>query len=69
MQEVRQDGIRVSVIMPGSVKTEFSGPSSHADESWKLTADDIAEVVVDLLRHPLRSLPSKIEIRPSRPLK
>jgi NAD(P)-dependent dehydrogenase (short-subunit alcohol dehydrogenase family) len=66
MQEVRADGIRVSVIMPGSVKTEFSGPNTHADDSWKLTADDVAEVVVDLLRHPARSLPSKIEMRPAK---
>ncbi len=65
MQEVRADGIRVSVVMPGSVNTEFSGPSG-AHESWKLSADDVAEVVVDLLRHPSRSLPSKIEIRPAK---
>ncbi|MEO6223497.1 MAG: SDR family oxidoreductase [Vicinamibacterales bacterium] len=67
MLEVRNDNIRVSVVMPGSVATEFSGPSNHqADESWKLTAGDIAEVVMDLLRHPSRSLPSKVEIRPAR---
>jgi NAD(P)-dependent dehydrogenase (short-subunit alcohol dehydrogenase family) len=66
MQEVRADGIRVSVIMPGSVKTDFSGPSVHADDSWKLTPDDVAQVVIDLLRHPARSLPSKVEIRPAR---
>ena len=66
MQEVRADGIRVSVIMPGSVATEFSGPSPKGDESWKLTPDDVAQVVVDLLHHPMRSLPSKIEIRPAK---
>jgi NAD(P)-dependent dehydrogenase (short-subunit alcohol dehydrogenase family) len=65
MQEVRYDNIRVSVLMPGSVATEFSGPVS--DDSWKLSPDDVAEVVVDLLRHPGRSLPSKVEIRPSQP--
>lgn len=68
MQEVRFDNIRVSVIMPGSVATEFSGPRG-ADDAWKLSGDDIAEVVVDLLKHPRRSLPSKIEIRPSQPKK
>lgn len=52
--------------MPGSVATDFSGPSENTDDSWKLTGDDIAEVVMDLLRHPKRSLPSKVEIRPSR---
>jgi 3-oxoacyl-[acyl-carrier protein] reductase len=69
MQEVRNDDIRVSVVMPGSVATEFSGEVTSDDESWKLSGDDIAEVVVDLLRHPGRSLPSKIEIRPSKPKK
>jgi NAD(P)-dependent dehydrogenase (short-subunit alcohol dehydrogenase family) len=69
MQEVRHDDIRVSVIMPGSVATEFGGPMHGDDQSWKLTGDDVAEVVVDLLRHPGRSLPSKIEIRPSKPKK
>jgi NAD(P)-dependent dehydrogenase (short-subunit alcohol dehydrogenase family) len=68
MQEVRHDGIRVSVIMPGSVATDFSGHRGE-DDSWKLTGDDVADVVVDLLRHPPRSLPSRVEIRPARPKK
>jgi len=67
MQEVRFDGIRVSVVMPGSVATEFSGP--RGDDDWKLAADDVAEVVMDLLRHPARSLPSRVEIRPAQPRK
>jgi NAD(P)-dependent dehydrogenase (short-subunit alcohol dehydrogenase family) len=67
MQEVRFDNIRVSCVMPGSVATDFDGPSGwKEDSSWKLTPDDVAEVVVDLLRHPSRSLPSKIEIRPAK---
>ena len=66
MLEVREAGIRVSVVMPGSVATDFSHPREHADVSWKLTPEDIAEVVLDLLRHPARSLPSKVEIRPSK---
>jgi 3-oxoacyl-[acyl-carrier protein] reductase len=67
MLEVRQAGIRVSVVMPGSVATGFSGPSEKTgDESWKLTPDDVAQTVMDLLRHPGRSLPSKVEIRPAR---
>jgi len=67
MQEVRYDGIRVSYVMPGSVETEFAGASGGAD--WKLTPADVARVVVDLLGHDSRSLPSRIEIRPSRPKK
>jgi NAD(P)-dependent dehydrogenase (short-subunit alcohol dehydrogenase family) len=68
MQEVRYDDIRVTVIMPGSVATDFDGMRRGA-EDWKLSPDDVAEVVMDLLRHPARSLPSKVEIRPSRPKK
>jgi NAD(P)-dependent dehydrogenase (short-subunit alcohol dehydrogenase family) len=66
MLEVRDAGIRVSVVMPGSVATGFSHPRDHTDDSWKLTPADVAEVVMDLLRHPARSLPSKVEIRPSK---
>ena len=70
MQEVRYDDIRVTVIMPGSVATEFSGPSDpDGEDAWKLSSEDVAECVMDLLRHPPRSLPSRVEIRPSRPAK
>jgi len=68
MQELRGDDIRVSVVLPGSTATGFS-TRSGGDESWRLQPDDVAEVVVDLLRHPARSLPSRVEIRPSRPKK
>jgi NAD(P)-dependent dehydrogenase (short-subunit alcohol dehydrogenase family) len=69
MQEVRHDGIKVSYIMPGSVNTEFGGDSPSDEKSWQLTPKDIARVVVDLLHHDDRSLPSRVEIRPSRPPK
>jgi 3-oxoacyl-[acyl-carrier protein] reductase len=69
MQEVRHDNIRVSYIMPGSVNTEFGGDSPGDEKSWQLTPNDIAQVVVDLLRHDDRALPSRVEIRPSRPPK
>ena len=69
MQEVRHDNIRVTVVMPGSVATEFNGRAVSAADSWKLAPGDVAQCVMDLLRHPGRSLPSKVEIRPSRPLK
>ena len=67
MQEVRYDNIRVSCIMPGSVATGFGGREVGAD--WKLAPEDVAEVVIDLLEHPARSLPSRVELRPSRPRK
>ncbi len=69
MQEVRHDNIKVSYIMPGSVNTEFGGDSPNDDKSWQLTPGDIARVVVDLLRHDVRALASRVEIRPSRPPK
>jgi 3-oxoacyl-[acyl-carrier protein] reductase len=59
----------VSAIMPGSVDTWFGGTPPDPTQSWKLTAGDIARVVVDLLSHDPRSLPSAVEIRPSRPPK
>jgi 3-oxoacyl-[acyl-carrier protein] reductase len=68
MQEVRHDNIRVSYVMPGSVATGF-GDSGASGEDWKLTADDVARVVVDLIAHDARSLPSRVELRPSRPRK
>src|SRR5712691_11581375 len=69
MQEVRHDGIKVSYIVPGSVNTEFGGDSPSDKKSWQLTPQDIARVVIDLLHHDDRALPSRVEIRPSRPPK
>ena len=73
MQEVRYDGIRVSYIMPGSVDTGFGGPNTAAGtasgSNWKIAADDVAMVVVDLLESPARTLASRIEMRPSQPKK
>jgi 3-oxoacyl-[acyl-carrier protein] reductase len=66
MQEVRHDGIRVAYVLPGSVRTEFSGRSLGNDE-WKLAPEDVAQVVVGLVAHPARSLPSRVEIRPAQP--
>jgi len=69
MQEVRHDGIKVSYIMPGSVNTEFGGDAPSDRNSWQLQPADIARVVLDLLQHDERSLPSRVEIRPSKPPK
>jgi 3-oxoacyl-[acyl-carrier protein] reductase len=77
MQEVRHDNIRVSYVLPGSVSTGFGdrGSSGEADPStalgagWKLAPEDVARVVVDLIAHDPRSLPSRVELRPSRPRK
>ncbi len=69
MQEVRFDDIRVSSVMPGSVDTSFMGRGRSATSEWKLTPGDVAQVVLDLVHHDRRSLPSRVELRPSKPRK
>jgi NADP-dependent 3-hydroxy acid dehydrogenase YdfG len=66
MQEVRYDGIRVAYVLPGSVNTGFGGLTNTKSE-WALMPEDVAEVVVDLVAHPTRSLRSRVEIRPAQP--
>jgi NAD(P)-dependent dehydrogenase (short-subunit alcohol dehydrogenase family) len=66
MQEVRYDGVRVAYVLPGSVNTGFGGLSNTKSE-WALMPDDVARVIVDLVEHPSRSLPSRVEIRPAQP--
>ena len=67
MQDVRYDGIRVSYIMPGSVATGFGGKEPDTGSDWKLSPEDVAKAVVDLLRFETRALASRIEMRPSQP--
>jgi NAD(P)-dependent dehydrogenase (short-subunit alcohol dehydrogenase family) len=66
MQEVRYDGVRVAYVLPGSVNTGFGG-LSNTKSDWALMPDDVARVIVDLVEHPSRSLPSRVEIRPAQP--
>ena len=66
MLDHRYDNIRVSYIMPGSVSTEF-GSGGGAD--WKIASEDIAEIVMSLLRMPDRTLVSRVEVRPTKPRK
>jgi 3-oxoacyl-[acyl-carrier protein] reductase len=70
MQEVRHDHIRVSYVMPGSVNTSF-GMHEEQDpaSSWKLSPEDVAQVVMSLLEMSPRALPSRVELRPSEPRK
>jgi len=67
MEEVRQHGIRVSVVAPGSVATGFSGHAPTAADSWKLSPEDVAETIFHLVTHPSRSLPSRVDLRPAQP--
>ena len=69
MQEVRYDDIRVSYVMPGSVATRFAGQDDVQGAQWKTAPEDVADVVLSLLRHDPRSLPSRVELRPSKPRK
>lgn len=67
MLDHRYDKVRVSYVMPGSVNTEFSSGAARAD--WKIAPEDIGEIVLMLLRMPERTLVSRVEVRPSKPLK
>jgi len=68
MLDLRKYGIKVTTIMPGSVTSHFNGhvPSEDMD-SWKIQPEDIGQMVVDLLKMHPRTLPSKIEVRPTTP--
>jgi NAD(P)-dependent dehydrogenase (short-subunit alcohol dehydrogenase family) len=69
MLDLRYDNIRVAQIMPGSVHTEFGSPAASQSDDWKISPEHVAEIVVDLLKLPARSLASRVELRPSRPPK
>ena len=67
MLDVRHDGVRVSIVMPGSVNTHFNNHEISAERSWKLEADDCALAVMQLLEFPKEAHVSRIEMRPSQP--
>lgn len=69
MLDLRDQDIRVSCIMPGSVETHFNGNQPSAEGAWKIQPEDIAAIVMDLLAMNPRTLPSRIEVRPSKPRK
>jgi len=69
MLDHRNDNVRVSYIMPGSVATEFSGKPAQDISGWKIAPEDIAEIVLHILCMPGRTLISRVEVRPSRPRK
>jgi NAD(P)-dependent dehydrogenase (short-subunit alcohol dehydrogenase family) len=69
MLDHRYDNVRVSTVMPGSVDTEFSPRSGGKRAEWKIAPEDVAEIVLSILRMPERTLISRVEVRPSRPAK
>lgn len=66
MLDLRDAGVKCSTIMPGSVATHFNNHDPNAADAWKIQPEDLGQMVVDLLRMNPRTLPSKIEVRPSR---
>jgi len=67
MLDLRQYGIKVTTIMPGSVATYFNGHVPSEKDAWKIQPEDIGQMVMDLLKMNPRTLPSKVEVRPSMP--
>lgn len=67
MLDLRDYGIKATTIMPGSVSTHFNGNEPNQKDAWKIQKEDIGKLVVDLLKMHPRTLPSKIEVRPTTP--
>jgi len=67
MLDLRYEGIRVSLIMPGSVDTGFGDRPAGQKDGWALAPEDVSRAVLDLLRYPGNALPSRVELRPSQP--
>lgn len=67
MLDVRKAGIKVTTIMPGSVATEFGDHAVSEKDAWKIQPEDLGRLVVDLIRMNPRTLPSKVEVRPTIP--
>ncbi len=66
MLDLRNEGIKVTTIMPGSVASHFNHHIPGEKDAWKIQPEDIGRIVSDLIRMPARTLPSKIEVRPLR---
>jgi len=69
MLEVRQQGVKVTTIAPGSVDTGFGGSPRGGDTSWMLASEDVARAVMDLLEARDGAHLSRVEMRPARPQK
>jgi len=67
MLDLRQYGIKVTTIMPGSVASHFNDHTPSDADAWKIQPEDIGEIIADLLKMNPRTLPSKIEVRPTIP--
>ena len=65
MLDLRQYGVKVTTIMPGSVSTHFNGNEPDEADAWKIQPEDLGQMTVDLLKMNPRTLPSKVEVRPA----
>lgn len=69
MLDLRQYGVKVTTIMPGSVSTYFNGHTPNDADAWKIQPEDLGQMTIDLLKMHPRTLPSKVEVRPAMPPK
>ena len=67
MLDLRYQNIKVAYVMPGSVATEFAGRGSGDGDDWRLSSEDVAEVVMGILAQDHRALASRVELRPFQP--
>ena len=68
MLEVREAGVKVSVVMPGSVATDMK-VSDSTDQNWMLKPEDVANVVAQILSMPTHALVYQVEVRAANPKK
>jgi hypothetical protein len=67
MLDLRKYDVKVTTIMPGSVATHFNDHEpDKTKDAWKIQSEDLGQMVADLLNMNPRTLPSKIEVRPTK---
>lgn len=66
MLDLRKHDIKVTTIMPGSVSSHFNNHTPSEEDAWKIQPEDIGQLVLDLINMHPRTLPSKVEVRPTK---
>jgi NADP-dependent 3-hydroxy acid dehydrogenase YdfG len=67
MKELRDDGIKVTAIYPGSTESNFADEAGHSGASNPMTAEDVAQTVLHVLNTPKNYLISDVVMRPLQP--